>query len=1301
MEYDRTWFIMAKRTPNPTVEEMEKELGYTAEDLNPSASDIQRIYTDLRPVVQSDRVKRDFDEHRARKQRKKSKTLTEPSLTQDLDHIHIELASRHGIGLYRFEADIMYDLGVNLHMLLTEDEAQTMLRVTKVQPIPNASQSPLLAFPREIRDRIYRLAIPNGKCIIKDFDNLDGPCFAGGLADPSGFYFSLSSMLSVLSLNVQTRQESLPFAYRKILFCLGDMDDLVRLLVAIDQKNAEEREAILDWLSTLDFRERQENAFQKHHKGTGRWMLDTKEFRHWFNGKENSSLWCPGIPGAGKTVIIRSIAINHVAENMVEGEDAIAYIYCQYKDPRTRSEVDILSSISRQLAEKAGSIEAAKELHDKCVPRFRTPTIDEKAGLIRLLSRQFRRTFIFLDALDECPEDSRVQLLETITKLEPSLRLFFTSRPHVQLDERALLAKLQRVDIVAHKAETTSYIENEISKNARLKRLVAKDPTLKRDIIRSVNTNADGMFLLVFLQMNRLRGCNLVKTLRAALAKMPAGVDEFYANAFERIEENNRMICHAFILDPETLFTQSAGLIAVDLKSRVVSLVHHTLQEYLASHQEILAADPEAELARVCLGYLSLDEFSSGPCREANELEQRLEKYQFLDYASHNWGCHAQKFQLHEKLTELIPAFLEDENKISSAVQVSHAPQHRAKGWHRRFPRKHAQVHVAAYWGLDKIIVDLCQESDEVVNFQDSDGWTPLQLACQRGHFAASRLLLEKGACVDTSNNSQETAILWVAKNGHEDLGGHTGIVNKLLLQCLDETAEQERKNRGLLLASEIGSAQMVQMLMDVSVEVNWKDEEGNIALTWAIPNGHENAARVLLQNGANVHSRDNYQNTPLHWAITSEKLAQVLLDHGADINAKNNTDKTPLIWSALDDLADSMRALVRDRNCDVNSQDTFGFTALRAAALKGYEQMVVLLLERGADPNMRDNDGWTPLHAAAVAQREGAMKLLVGKTVGGEEIVQKMRKAVLGDAARNMIEHMAEEKSEGSTVVTGLRTAVNDGHVRIIMALLETGANIDREDVGGSTALTLTAWLCRDNVVTLLLDNGAGVDVGDRNGRTALHYAAIDGYDSVAKILVEAGATVDAQIHGWTAMLIAAEKGYPDVAEALHWAARGGTQSTVQLLVEKGAKVNATDRWGRTALFWAIEAKTFDVVMMLLRRGANIHVTACDGATALHAAAVTGNLRMVQELVERGARVDMQTRDRVAPLDVASSMPVIAYLRNKGATAANQSLNGVKMEEGEFNDWKGGFRRNLAVQPWLDVDGEARRSATLNIIGY
>ena len=65
---------------------------------------------------------------------------------------------------------------------------------------------------------------------------------------------------------------------------------------------------ILTWLSPLEPHVRHQDICNRRVDSIGGWLLETKEFRDWYNGsKENGSdheaLFCYGDPGVGKSYI--------------------------------------------------------------------------------------------------------------------------------------------------------------------------------------------------------------------------------------------------------------------------------------------------------------------------------------------------------------------------------------------------------------------------------------------------------------------------------------------------------------------------------------------------------------------------------------------------------------------------------------------------------------------------------------------------------------------------------------------------------------------------------------------------------------------------------------------------------------------------------------------------------------------------------------------------------------------------------------------------------------------------------------
>ncbi|KAJ6467774.1 hypothetical protein C8R45DRAFT_1019072 [Mycena sanguinolenta] len=72
----------------------------------------------------------------------------------------------------------------------------------------------------------------------------------------------------------------------------------------LEQSNSEERTKIIEWLAPppLNFFLRQADVSCARQPGTGEWLLADPRFQRWKSGS-GGTLWCHGIPGAGKTIL--------------------------------------------------------------------------------------------------------------------------------------------------------------------------------------------------------------------------------------------------------------------------------------------------------------------------------------------------------------------------------------------------------------------------------------------------------------------------------------------------------------------------------------------------------------------------------------------------------------------------------------------------------------------------------------------------------------------------------------------------------------------------------------------------------------------------------------------------------------------------------------------------------------------------------------------------------------------------------------------------------------------------------------
>ena len=117
------------------------------------------------------------------------------------------------------------------------------------------------------------------------------------------------------------------------------------------------------------------------------------------------------------------------------------------------------------------------------------------------------------------------------------------------------------------------------------------------------------------------------------------------------------------------------------------------------------------------------------------------------------------------------------------------------------------------------------------------------------------------------------------------------------------------------------------------------------------------------------------------------------------------------------------------------------------------------------------------------------------------------------------------------------LLIAARQGHVGLIDALLESGADVDQAKANGSTPLFIAAENGHLAVVTKLVAAGADVNKAmTTSGCTPLFIAAQNGHLTVVTKLIAAGALVDKAMttDGTTPLDIAAQKGHTAIVSKL-----------------------------------------------------------------------------------------------------------------------------------------------------------------------
>jgi ankyrin repeat protein len=395
---------------------------------------------------------------------------------------------------------------------------------------------------------------------------------------------------------------------------------------------------------------------------------------------------------------------------------------------------------------------------------------------------------------------------------------------------------------------------------------------------------------------------------------------------------------------------------------------------------------------------------------------------------------------------------------------------------------------------------------------------TPLFLACKNGSAAMIELLIKSGADANSATETGTTALMMAASAGNPE-------ALKALLAHGAKTNERDLAHgqTALIFAAALNRAEAIKVLMangaDPSItskvtktervrfnadgvpapdepptpatkETTSKDAQqqkqqgrgergaatmgGQTALLFAARDGQLDAARALIEGGADVNqSNAEEKTTPLVMAIINGHfdLGKMLLDHGADPNLAN-------VWglAALYATIDVQWAPYAWFPQPITSQEKIThFDLMKALIAKGADVNAKLgkkiWVRSFGDRSWADPVGATPFWRAAQSDDVAAMKLLV--TSGADPKIA----TAAGDTALMVAAGLGWAPNNSTVVPDSWRAAVE--------YCIELGLDVNAIDARGYTALHGVAFRGDNDLIKFLVAKGAKTDVKTKTGDT------------------------------------------------------------------------------------------------------------------------------------------------------------------------------------------------------------------------
>jgi ankyrin repeat protein len=385
-------------------------------------------------------------------------------------------------------------------------------------------------------------------------------------------------------------------------------------------------------------------------------------------------------------------------------------------------------------------------------------------------------------------------------------------------------------------------------------------------------------------------------------------------------------------------------------------------------------------------------------------------------------------------------------------------------------------IYVAAQNGNAAMLARLLDAKADV-NTADAAGDTLLMAAVRAESLDAVRLLIERGAKVNAADpDVAQTALSWAARVNN------TEIMRALVTAgaTVDAATRVGPKPAARPPGAGGGSHGVGIVRGGVPPQGEQQPAPGGMTpLLFAARDGLLDAAKLLVEAGANINKADPNGITPLLMAITNGQLpvAQFLVDRGADLKAADWYGRTPL-WAA-----------VEIRNLDLRSNATENGVD-REAALR----LIASLLDKGVDVNARvkefpparrymlplgslewvDITGQTAFTRAAQSADLEAMRLLLAKGADPKIATFNGTNALMMAAGVNWV----------------IGQTYGSRWVEAVQLCLELGFDVNAVNQMGLAAVHGAANRGSDDVIELLATRGARLDVPDKEGRTPKTWA-------------------------------------------------------------------------------------------------------------------------------------------------------------------------------------------------------------------
>ena len=195
---------------------------------------------------------------------------------------------------------------------------------------------------------------------------------------------------------------------------------------------------------------------------------------------------------------LSSLVVDRLCDQSRGQNTAVTCFYLDFAARKEQSVTSILGSLLRQVA---GGMEKVPEeitqafKEQKMAIGGRGPRLADIVKMLQIITSSLR-TFVCIDALDECAAPHRVKLLNSLQQIlekSPRTRIFIIGRPHVRAEiEKRLTGRVISMSVGPSKDDILEYLRLRLDEDETPD---AMDESLEADILEKIPEKMSEMYV--------------------------------------------------------------------------------------------------------------------------------------------------------------------------------------------------------------------------------------------------------------------------------------------------------------------------------------------------------------------------------------------------------------------------------------------------------------------------------------------------------------------------------------------------------------------------------------------------------------------------------------------------------------------------------------------------------------------------------------------------------------------------------------------------------------------------------------